>query len=148
LTGNRNRYAVTRNVVPRYELLKRLPDQLFAIGFRLREDLRILDVVERLDHHPMFILFMRTATQRLECALANIDTPDGVRVRHTKNLYSVFAACRSGNCTGSSIPAMPWLTSISSNCDVAVNAPALASTFKCMRALPAKPASSARASAP
>ena len=48
------------------ELLERFADQLVAIGFGLRENLRVFDVVEGLDDDPLVVLFVRTTAQRFE----------------------------------------------------------------------------------
>ena len=88
LAGNRDRHAVARHVVARDELLERFADQLVAIGFGLRENLRIFDVVEGLDDHPLVVLLVRTAAQRFQRALANIDAPNGVTLRHDREPLS------------------------------------------------------------
>ena len=78
------------NVVAREELLERFADQLVAIGFGLGEDLRVFDVVEGLDDDPLVVLLVRTATQRLQRALANIDAPNGATLRHGREPLSLI----------------------------------------------------------
>ena len=98
---------VARHVVPRDELLERLADQLLAIGFGLREDLRVFDVVERLDDHPVVVLLVRPAAQRFQRALANIDAPNGVTLRHGRRTsipYSACQHCLDADSTSSSVP--------------------------------------------
>ena len=47
--GDRNGHAVVMDLVPRKELLQGVGDELRRVGVGLRENLRILDVVEGLD---------------------------------------------------------------------------------------------------
>ena len=56
--------ALAGQIVARDERVERFFDQLVAIGFGLREDLGVLDVVERLDDHPVVVFIVRPATQR------------------------------------------------------------------------------------
>jgi hypothetical protein len=49
LAGNRDCHAIAGNIVARYEKLKRLANQFVAIRLGLRENLRVLDIIERLD---------------------------------------------------------------------------------------------------
>ena len=74
---------------------ERLADQLRRLGVGLGEDLGVLDVVERLDHEPPRLLFVRPTSQRLERALANIDSPYGIALCHTRNLCSDYCVVAS-----------------------------------------------------
>ena len=81
LAGNGNRYLVAAYLVARQEELERLAHQLGRVGIGLAEDFWILDVVEGIGRDRI-VLFAGDAAQRLERALANIDPPHGVTLRH------------------------------------------------------------------
>src|SRR5436305_1438149 len=57
LPGNGDRYSLARQIVARNELLQRLADQLVTIGFRLRENLGVLDIIECFDDQPVVLFF-------------------------------------------------------------------------------------------
>ena len=71
LLRERNCFSASRN-------------QLDRIGFRLAEDFWILDEIERIGDDPARLV-VRHAAQRLDRALANIDTPNSIALGHANS---------------------------------------------------------------
>ena len=81
LPRHRNRHAVAPHAVPRLKLLQGVVDQFNRIGPRLRQELRILNVVKCNSLNLLRIL-SRSAANRLEGGIADINSPDGVTSGH------------------------------------------------------------------
>ena len=76
LARHRHRHPIAQHRVPRQKLLQGLADQLGRVGAGLAENLGILDVVEGLGDDLLGV-FVGAASQRLQSALTDVDSPNG-----------------------------------------------------------------------
>ena len=97
LAGHRDGDLAALQVVAIGEGGQRLAHQLVGIGVGLAEDLGILDEVERLGHDLLGGL-ARDELERLECGLADVDSPDGLDLSHADELLRGIRDREPGAC--------------------------------------------------
>ncbi len=74
LAGHRHGHTIALERVAAQEFLQGIAHKLDGVGFRLREQHRVFDVVKRVGHQLPWLV-AKTAAHRLQGALADIDSP-------------------------------------------------------------------------